>query len=563
MYDGPLPFGGAAPVPAQREIFDASQRVDPLGPRTFEASVAMRDGTELAASVYLPAASELPVPAVVLGTPYGKDEWAEPDVARWRAAGYAHIRFDTRGRGKSEGIWHPFTLADGEDGHDIVEWVAAQTWCTGAIGMEGLSYDGWVAMATVSQRPPHLRAAIPISAAGRWQQEIPYTHGCFQLYFVWWWAMMRRRIMDYNVDASALFEVRPLKRVGEILGLSGPGWDEWMSHDSLDDLWRGRRWDGAYDFDVPLLHITGWHDREDIQAAFHHYEQMVEHSPARDRQWLLVGPWSHTSSRYPTDKYDGVNFPGGNLDMEQVQRRFFDYFLKGTNSGVDREPRVQIYDTGRKRWEIRSSWADETRSFALHLTDTSTLSSERVGEGSRSYRYDPLSPNGIKLDLRAPLLEPTLDLGELEAQPGVVSWTSESFAEPVTIRGWGEVTLWCSTDCDDTEWHVKLADVHPDGSSICIGWGCLRASHHNDLGTPEPVTPGVVQRYSVEMTPMFHTVMSGHRIRLVVASSEYPWFAANLNSSAPIGDQSVVHVAHNEIFYSQLHDSCVHLQVEY
>ena len=138
--------------------------------------------------------------------------------------------------------------------------------------------------------PPHLRAAVSTSAAGRWQQELPYTYGCYWLYWAYWFGLVRRRILADTPDLPALLQTLPVSAIGEVLDCAGPSWQEFLEHDTLDELWQSRRWDGAYDFDIPSLHVTGWHDREDIQGAFHHYEQMIESSPARDRQWLLVGP---------------------------------------------------------------------------------------------------------------------------------------------------------------------------------------------------------------------------------------------------------------------------------
>lgn len=360
----------------------------------------------------------------------------------------------------------------------------------------------------------------------------------------------------------ALFDTLPVKAMEYVLDTAGPGWQEWMEHDTLDDLWRSRRWDGAYHFDVPALHVTGWHDREDIQAAFHHYEQMMEHSPAHEQQWLLVGPWSHVSSYYPTSTYKGVEFPGGNIDMAGVQLRFFDRFLRGVDNGIDDEPRVQIYDTGAKSWQVRPAWKGDTEELSLYLAEDGALGDASSTSGSRSYRYDPMAPNGMSVDLENLPLEPDLDLAELEAQPGVVSWTSQPFADAVTIRGWGEVELWASTDGEDTEWHVKLADVEEDGRALCVAWGCLRASHRNDLSAPKPITPGAVERYSIELTPMFHTIKPGHRVRFVLASSEFPWFARNLNTFEPIATQSEPRVAHNSVFHGDSSPSRIRLNVE-
>ena len=560
MSGAGMPFGAAElAAPPRREIDQLIFGEDPAVGRSFEVGIPMRDGVELAATVQLPGSAELPAAAIVQGTPYDKSAPSR-DAAGYLAAGYAVVVYDVRGRGKSEGLWHPFEL-DAVDGHDVVEWVAAQEWCTGKVGVAGLSYGGWLVWATISERPPHLAAGIPTSPAGRWQQELPYPYGCFWLYFAYWFAAVRRRIADSSRDVDELLKILPVAAIGDAIEPAGPGWREILEHDTLDELWRGRRWDGGYDFDVPTLTVTGWHDREDIWGAFHHYEQMLATSPAKDRQWLLVGPWSHVSSLYPDDQYTGVEFPGGAIDRSAVHVRFFDRFLRDADNGFDEEPRVQLYDPGTREWKVRPSWQGATEPREIFLAAGGALADGPGAEGTDSYRYDPLEPNGWRFDVTR-FWEPPLDLAELEAQAGTIGWTGEPLAADVTVRGWGEVELWAESDREDTEFHLKLADVDPDGRSLCVAWGCLRASHADDLANPAAIVPGEVKRYSIELTPAFHTFGAGHRFRLLLAGSEYPWFARNLNRFEPIAVQSEPLIANNTVHHGAARPSRLRLQVE-
>lgn len=557
-----LPFGVPLPPRPPREAIDALLREDPSAARSIEVGIPMRDGVELAADVHLPPGVQLPAPAIVIGTPYDKS--GPFDATRlYRDAGYAHVIYDSRGRGKSEGEWRALTTIDGQDGHDVVEWVAEQEWCNGDVGVTGLSYSGWVVWATMAERPPHLRAAVSTSAAGRWQQELPYTYGCYWLYWAYWFGLVRRRILAHTPDLPALLQTLPVSAIGDILDCAGPSWQEFLEHDTLDELWQSRRWDGAYDFDIPSLHVTGWHDREDIQGAFHHYEQMIESSPARDRQWLLVGPWSHVSSRHPSDVYAGVEAPGAAIDMGAIHLRFFDRFLRGEQNGVEQEPRVQIYDPGARRWEARAAWQAGTSQRRFYLAGDGLLADVPGAEGEVSYRYDPLDAPGVRFDVEATFWEPPLDLAELESQPGVVTWTSAPLEEGVTIHGWPHVELFAATDGDDTDWHAKLADVDPGGRSLCVAWGCLRASHTSDpTATPRPLTPGEAVQYEIELTPSFHTFKPGHRIRMVLASAEFPWFARNMNRFGPIADQADPRTAVNTVHHGSARPSCLRLPVE-
>lgn len=556
-----LPFDVALPEKPPREAWDAGLDPGDLSqPLTLEVGIPMRDGVELAADIHLPAASQLPAPAIVIGTPYDKQGPIE-SVEAYQRAGYVGVVYDVRGRGKSEGTFNPFA-SDGLDGHDVVEWVSQQDWCDGGVAVTGLSYGGWTAWATIAEKPKALRAAIGTSPAGRWQQEIPYTHGCFQLYFAFWFALTRRRINDSSRNLDDLIDLLPINEIGKAIDPAGPAWDDIMEHDALDEFWRARRWDGEYDFDLPVLHVTGWHDREDIHGAFHHYEEMMASSPASDRQWLLVGPWSHVSCRNPSGDYHGVRAPGGALDMDAIHIRFFDRFLRGAENGVDDEPRVRLYDPGARRWKVRPEWKGGVVERDLFLAAGGALTAAPEESGESSYEYDPLHPNGVPFDIHAPIWEPPLDLNGLESQNGVITWTSEPLAGPLTVRGWGEAELYAATDGEDTEWHAKLADVDAEGRALCVAWGCLRASHADDPSSPEALTPNEVKRYAIELSPSFHTFEAGHRVRLVLASSEYPWFARNLNRFGPIAHQAEPRTAHNTVYFGAARPSRLGLTVE-
>lgn len=554
-----LPFGVPLPPVPPRTTWNLSRAQDLNLPRTFEAGIPMRDGVELAADVHLPAAAGLPAPAIVTGTPYGKS--SIDDLRPYRDAGYVAIEYDVRGRGKSEGQWNPLAN-DGPDGYDVVEWAAAQDWCNGEVGVSGLSYGGWVVWATIANKPPHLRAAVSTSAEGRHLEEFPYTHGCLWLYLAFWFCWVRRRINVLDHDLTELVKVLPVRSIGDIINVGGLGWQEWMDHDTLDDYWMQRRWDGHYDFDVPCLHVTGWHDREDIHGAFHHYEQMMATSPAKADQWLLVGPWSHFSSRHPEDQYAGVQYPGAALDMTAIHVRFFDRFLRGEHNGVDEEPHVRVYDPGLRHWTTRAAWKQGTVEHSLFLAPGHTLTTEPGPETVDEYVYDPTRPPGVWFDVQQIPWEPTLDLRGLQSRDGVLTWTGEVLSENLTLHGWGEVELWGATTCEDTDWHVKLADFDQDGQPLCVAWGCLRASYAPDPRAPTPVTPGAINRYVIELTPAFHTFQAGHRIQLVLASAEYPWFARNLNQPGRIADQVNPRVATNVVYGGSRWPSRVRLPVE-
>jgi uncharacterized protein len=540
----------------------------------FETGIPMRDGVELAADIYLPEATGVPAPAVVTMTPYDKTGlFVGPEARFYQEHGYAYVSVDVRGRGKSEGEWRAF-VNDGPDGHNTIEWVAAQPWCTGKVGTTGLSYMGWTQWATAAERPPHLTCMVSTSAAGRWQQEIPYTNGCFQLYFGWWAYIVRRRITEFHgvaeTDWDDVLSRLPLEAIGDFINPTGLTWRDMMDHDTLDEFWRAIRYDDRYQtIDVPCLHVTGWYDLEDLLGAFHHYEGMMAGSPARDQQRLIVGPWSHVNSRNPHSSYAEIECgPEAALEMDDIHLAWFDYWLKGKATDAMASPPARLFETGSNLWRDADHWplANGERSLFLGWDGENGWLREGApdaDQSERSYRYDPLDPVPTRMDVkRYPIEDVPIDMTEIEVRADVVTYTSEPLAETLIVSGWPHLELWASSDRDDTEWHVKLTDVDEAGRSIKVCQGCLRASYRDSLEHPTPLTPGEPHRFDVELWPVHHAFLPGHRIRVSITSSDFPWFARSMNQFGPLKDQAESLVATNTLHHGAGHPSRIILPIE-
>ncbi|HUY97556.1 MAG TPA: CocE/NonD family hydrolase [Verrucomicrobiae bacterium] len=528
--------------------------------RRHEVEVPMRDGLMLAADIYLPDPDPgHPVPAIVFGTPYDKRGPGAVDEGRFfQARDYAYIAYDTRGRGKSEGEWRAH-VNDGRDGHDVVEWVAGQPWCDGRVGTTGLSYGGWNQWATAREHPPHLVCMASFAAAGRWMQEIPYTFGVFQLYFAYWVYGTRRRIQNSrsDLDWERVLMQLPVAQMMESLGAAPGTWPDMRDHDTLDDFWRRLRLDDDYrTLTVPCLHVAGWHDREDLLGAFHHYESMIAASPRAADQWLIVGPWPHVGTRYPQASYGGVDFGDhAALAMDQLQLRFFDHWLKGQSNGWSDEPRVRLFETGSNRWLTPAAWPLAGERVPLHLRhgpEGTTLgrAGAAANEPPVAFRYDPNDPVRVPGGLSyEEFYEPSLDETHLDGRADVIRYTTPPLTTPLAISGWPRLELHASSDCEDTDWHVKLEDRQPDGRLIRVAAGCLRAVCRESLTHPTPLVPDVVTCFDVELNPVSHVFLPGHRLVLAVTSSDFPWFARNCNRAGRAVDQRDPRVAVNAIHH--------------
>lgn len=556
----------SAPTPFQTWIARAEE-IGAAG--RFEVGIPMRDGVELAADVYLPAGPDgadgaaAAAPAIVQVTPYGKDSESlvADEALMYQSHGYVFVAVDVRGRGKSEGEWVAF-VNDAADTHDVIEWAAAQPWCDGQVGTTGLSYMGWVQWAGASQRPPHLRAMISTSAAGRWQQEIPYTNGVFQLYFAWWAYSVRRRILDFyglaQADWDQILRTLPFAAIGDIIGAAGETWQTLCRRDTLDEYWKALRYDDRYDqFDVPCLHVTGWYDLEDLLGAFHHYEHMRTASPAAGSQYLLVGPWSHVKSRHPDAECGGEQFGAAAAhDMNAEHLRWFDHWLKGRDNGVPQVDRVRVFEPGRNAWRGASRWPLSDTVTPLYLGPGGLAGAAPGNEASDEFRYDPGDPVPTGLDVqRYPFEDVPLDQSANEARDDVLCYTGPPLTGEVTISGWPTLELYASSDGEDTDWHVKITDVRPDGRSVRVTQGCLRAACRESLEEPKPLVPGEVYRFDVELWPTHHVFLPGHRIRVTVTSSDFPWFARSLNRFGLASQQGEPRIARNVVWHGGRHAS--------
>jgi len=537
----------------------------------IEIGIAMRDGVELAADVYMPFGHDgEALPAIVEVTPYNKDNvvLVSADINLYQNNGYVFVAADCRGRGKSEGDWSGFA-DDVNDTHDVIEWVATQPWCNGKVGTTGLSYMGWVQWAGASAHPPHLKAMISTSAAGRWQQEIPYTNGIFQLYFAWWAFMTRRRIDESyalrQIDWDEALRILPFKEIGRIIDTPTSTWDNLADRDTLDDFWKSLRFDDHYDqIDVPCLHVTGWYDQEDLLGAFHHYEMMMANSPARDKQYLIVGPWSHVKCRHPDRFYANIDHgPSAAMDMESEHLAFFDYWLKGIDNGVGELDRVRLFEPGRNAWRAPDQWPTSNSTRELFLGDGSLSDAPSDVAGSLGYDFDPLDPALTGIDVRLyPFEDVPLGQTANEARADVISFTYAAGTEEFVLSGWAHLVFFASTDGDDTDWHVKITDVDPDGVSRRVTQGCLRAACRTSIEQPSAVTPDEVLEYDVELWPTHHVFLPGHSIRVTVTSSDFPWYARSMNRFGPVRDQDEPRVAHNTVHYGGDHPSRCILPVE-
>lgn len=537
----------------------------------LDQRVPMRDGVELSADVYLPPGGGSAWPAIVQRTPYDNNDDLWVGIARFFAGhGYAFVTQDVRGRGDSDGKFVPFAN-EGPDGYDTIEWVATQPWCDGKVGMIGGSYGGYVQWAAAKERPPHLAAIAASASGGRWGEELPFRFGAITPFAFWWLNIVGgRTVQKTQADWPRLFKHRPLRDIDVALGRTNTAWREWLAHDTFDDYWQRMSLIGHFQhIAVPALHVTGWFDN-DQWGALHFWHGMVTESPAAERQWLLVGPWDHGGTRRPAQQYGGLDFgPESVVDTDAVHLRFFDYWLKGEQNGLDTDQRVKSFAMGANEWSEHASWpppGTRGRPFYLHsggnantLVGDGTLSAEGPAgdEPADHYSYDPDDPTPTAPTVEAMFGDEfSLDIDWRLRRDDVLVYTSEPLEAELEVSGHPFVVLYAESDCPDTDWHVGLCDVDLEGRSVELTNGCMRAAYRGGLfASPEPIESGQVYEYRIELLAISHVWRQGHRLRVTLASANWPFFARNPNTNAKPGDDDVVRVARNAVWHSSVYPS--------
>lgn len=507
----------------------------------------MRDGVKLATDLYVPPGSG-PFPVVVLRSPYDKNAFAGVGADAMRH-GYACIIQDTRGRGGSEGENLPFE-ADGwanhQDGCDTLAWIARQAWCSGKVGTMGGSALGITQLLLAGAGAIPLDAQIIDVGAPGLYNNVVYRGGVFRKAMIEDWL----RATKFSPTALGMWTSRPI-------------YDAWWANRDLSTRW-GR-------VDAPAIHAGGWYDifcQGTIDAFLGYQTRGGPH--ARGRQKLIMGPWTHGIFQGSAGE---LTFPNGKAPPGAAHDpwRWFDHYLKGINNGIDRAPAVTYYVMGDvtdpaapgNRWRTADRWPPfETRTTAWYLHGDRSLSTKGSdGDRPLTYAYDPKNPvptvGGPQLTLPAG----PMDQRKIEGRPDVLAFTSDALAAPVEVTGHVRMKLWAASDGPDTDWAVKLCDVYPDGRSINVCEGILRARFRHGVRREAFLTPGQATPFDIDLWSTSMIFNKGHRLRVLVTSSSAPGYDPNPNTGQPFRRGSATRIAHNAVYTDSRHPSAILLPV--
>lgn len=546
----------------------------------FEEMVPMRDGTEIAADIYLPE-DDGPFPVLLQLTPYNKDGQAET-ASHYTDRGYAVVVADSRGIYGSDGTWTPY-VNDGQDGFDLQTWIGEQDWSNGKIGMFGCSYPGFTQLLSAQYANEHLDAIVPECAQSDNYSAIWSTDGIYQIGLVPAWGLNQAAEATGqprpDVNWGELIWHLPIAEIPELAGVESSFVDDSIQNHDYGHFWEQMSIRDVYDqMDVPALHVVGWYD--DLTAeTIRNFVQMKEHSAsphAREWQRLLIGPWDHGVD--PQRYYGDVDFGPDieSFDMQAVRDRWFDYHLKGEDNGLEDEAPISIFVMGANEWRDEWEWPLEraenmrlylsSEGFANSLFGNGRLVEEAISAAdSDQYEYDPARPTpsygGHGCCPYVPLAIGPFDQRSIQQREDVLVYTSEILEEDMEITGHPSVQLSVSLDVPDTDFFVTLSDVHPDGTAIPITEGSLRVRYRDSFTDPELLEVDTIEELAIPLWATSNVFKAGHRLRIHVTSSNFPRYARNLNSGGDLAQESAddMQVATPTIYHSDEHQSWIDL----
>ena len=485
--------------------------------------IALSDGCRLAARIWIPEDAESdPVPAILEYIPYRRRDFTSIRDATMHAYyaghGYAGVRVDMRGCGDSDGLMlDEYTQQELDDAVEVIAWLAAQPWCTGAVGMTGISWGGFNALPVAALRPPALKAIITAcSTDDRYADDIHYMGGCLITENLSWASTM----LGFNSrppDPTVVGE-RWREMWLERLRRSDPWIVPWLSHAHRDEQWKhGSVCEDFSRIECAVYAVGGWAD-----GYSNAIPRLLEGLSVPRRG--LVGPWPHAWPHAAT--------PGPCIGFLQDALRWWDQYLKGIDTGIADEPMYLAwmqdsvapapqYDERPGRWVAERSWPS-LRIGWKRLAINSTGLAEQAESEQPLVNRSPQNhgtdsgewcPYGYLAEMPA----------DQRAEDGrTLAFDSEPLPETLEILGAPAVELDVAVDRADAFLGVRLNDVAADGASTLVTYGLLNLTHRDSHEHPAPLEPGKRYKVRVQMNDTAHRFPAGHRLRVAVATTFWP-----------------------------------------
>jgi len=564
------------------EAKDAAPGVQML----WGVKIPLRDGVKLNATVFRPEEQKDPLPVIFTLTPYIGDSYTDRALYFARH-GYVYALVDVRGRGNSGGAFEPFAN-EGRDGHDVVEWLATQPWCNGKVAMWGGSYAGFDQWSTAKEFPPHLATIVPAAAAHP-GVDFPMNANLLGPYLMQWLSFTSGVTGNPQLFAASSFWMEkfyelyarhlPFRELDQLVGNPSPIFQKWLDHATPDAYYDAMvPTEANYrQFRIPILTITGDYDG-DQPGAMTYYQRHMRYGAAEAvaNHYLIIGPWDHAGTRTPKAEVGGLKFgPASVLDLNDLHRQWYDWTMKAGPKPEFLKKRVAYYVTGAEAWKYADTLegiASERRVLYLGSSGTAadafhsgTLSAEKpAGAAADHYVYDPL-------DTRYGALERTEEEKPVLSQRSALNlfgngavYHTEPFAEDTEVSGYVKLTVWLAMDVPDTDLEADVYEIQPDGTSIGLTSGVMRARYRESLRTAKPVPVGETVGYVFDDFTWFsRRIAKGSRLRLVISCPNSINVEKNYNSGGDVTRETAkdARTAHIAVVHDAAHPSAIEFPV--
>ena len=547
----------------------------------YNVKTPMRDGVGLSADIYFPRGQSGPLPAILWRTPYDNtDERIVNSAIFYAQHGYVFVAQDARGRNDSEGEFTPW-VNEFNDGYDTIEWIGNQPWCDGNVGMAGSSYAGNVQWQAAAMGSRYLKAIVPRVIGNNLYESPHYQGGAFQLNWSATWTFRVAGRTWQNIDLynwDQLFSTLPLKDLPKAGGRDIAFYQEWLEHPEYDDYWKALAIDERYeDIKVPVLQIGGWYDFF-AAGTFNNFVGMRERSGsevARKNQRAIVGPWIHRASVFT--HAGEVDFGKESvLDLEELELRWFDHWLKGISNGADQDPPLRLFVMGANQWRDEHEWPLARTRFTPYYFHSGGGANSLMGDGALStqppvdepqdrYVYDPAfaTPTRGGCNCCNPEIVDwgAFDQRAVEHRDDVLVYTSEPLEGDLEVTGPVVAKVYASTDATDTDFTAKLVDVYPDGYAVNLCDGIVRGRYRESTSAQKLLEPGAVYEFTIDLWPTSNVFLKGHRIRVDIASANFPRFDRNPNTGNKFGQDAEFKVAQQQVYHDGARASHILLPV--
>ena len=555
--------------------------------------VKMRDGVILRGDIFRPD-GEGKFPVLLQRTPYRRSIWGyDVDFAQHAASqGYVVFLQDVRGRYTSDGEWRPF-VHEAEDGYDTIEWIAAQPYSNGKVGMFGGSYVGATQMLAAISNPPHLVGICPVVTATNYHDGWTYQGGAFEQWFNESWTsglaedtllrkIERNRESKEDVDTLPLTAYPVLKYNPSTFDTSAtsvaPYFLDWLAHPNFDDYWKRISIEDHFpQIHAQALHIAAWYDIF-LGGSLRNYlgiKSSGGSEEARKGQRLLVVIGGHAGGGRKIGDVD-YGPEAEKFNEDEITVHWYDFLFKGAQNEFATGKPVKIFVMGANQWREEDDWplarAKSTKYF-LHSQGSAnsangdgTLStSVPSAQSADKFTYDPANPvptiGGPLCCDATHLAAGPRDQRKVEERTDVLVYSTPPLEHDLEVTGPVHLDFFASSSAVDTDFTAKLVDVSPDGTAINLTEGILRAKYRDSQISPTPLEPGKVYPLSIDLWATSNVFRAGHRVRLEVSSSNFPRFDRNLNTGEAAANSSKWVKATNVVYHDSTHPSALVLPV--